>query len=132
MPIPILNDKQMNELKDVLNGKKVIDLTGGGAKSTRLPTMPEEGETTIVSGSSYNGPFAVHKVGEVMVDISSGEIIPSESGTVSAALVTVKNGIITVGDSSWWTTAGPADTSALAIPLPVNRSEEHTSELQSQ
>ena len=120
MPIPVLNDKQMVALKSVLNGGKVINLTGGSAKNTRLPTMPEEGSTTINVGSSYNGPFAVHKVGEVMVDISSGEIIPSESGTISAALVTVKNGIITVGDSSWWTTAGPADTSALAIPLPEN------------
>lgn len=119
MPIPILNDKQMVELKDVLDGKKSINLTGGGGSQTRLPSMPEEQEV-VVKGSSYNGPFAVRKVGEVMVDISSGEIIPSESGTISAALVTVKNGIITVGDSSWYTTAGPADTSALAMPLPEN------------
>ena len=116
--IPVLNDTQAERLKHLLSQNK-IDLTNRGGKQTRLPTMPEEADV-IVTGSSYNGPFAVHKVGEVMVDISSGEIIPSESGTVSAALVTVKNGIITVGDSSWWTTAGPADTSALAIPLPVS------------
>ena len=93
MPIPVLNENQMTALKGVLNGGKTIDLTGGGGSSTRLPTMPEEAEV-IVKGSSYNGPFAVRKVGEVMVDISSGEIIPSESGTISAALVTTVVGLL--------------------------------------
>ena len=76
--IPVLNDTQSERLKHLLSQNK-IDLTNRGGKQTRLPTMPEEADV-IVTGSSYNGPFAVHKVGEVMVDISSGEIIPSESG----------------------------------------------------
>ena len=58
MPIPVLNDNQMTALKSVLNGGKVIDLTGGGGSSTRLPTMPEETERIVPA--RYNGPFAVH------------------------------------------------------------------------
>lgn len=118
--IPVLNNNQMQRFRELLGQGRKIDLTNKlAAKNQRLPTMQETPEI-VLGSSSYDGPFAVHKVGEVMVEISSGEIVPSESGTVSAALVTVKNGIITVGDSSWWTSAGPADASGLAIPLPEN------------
>ncbi|MBQ7731927.1 MAG: hypothetical protein IJT68_08845 [Lentisphaeria bacterium] len=109
--IPVLNDTQSERLKHLLSQNK-IDLTKRGGSSTRLPTMPEEPET-VISGSSYKGPFAVISVGTTMVEIDGSTITPSESGTVPAIMAKVSSGAIVIADNR---TSKGLTQSSIAIP----------------
>lgn len=109
--IPVLNDTQSERLKHLLAQNK-IDLTKHGGKQTRLPTMPEEPET-VISGSSYKGPFAVISVGTTMVEIDGTTITPSESGTVPAVMAKVSSGAIVIADTR---TSKGLTESSIAIP----------------
>ena len=117
--IPVLNDTQSERLKHLLAQNK-IDLTKRGGKQTRLPTMPEEADV-IVTGSSYNGPFAVSAVESTMVTIDSYTITVDSEGTTPALMVRIKDGAINVADSRYIVyglSSSTLTSSDYAIPVP--------------
>lgn len=94
MPIPVLNEKQMGDLKGMLNQRKVIDLTGNpGAKSMRLPQMPEEEkeqELPDLSVSVENGTASISLTGSTeTVDFVQGENVEITGNTHSGGKVDV-------------------------------------------